>query len=226
VGVIAGWDNDPMPDLIELTTAWIHGWAVSRGAAAPVAIDGGFRVDTGPPHGRTRYFLHTLDRETLDRLGREPTGVGTEIKVAGPARELRAVLSADWTMYPPNDLMTVGFTYGTVEVPPPYAARILTDGRVLLGLVHDPDGHVASSARLAVHESYGIVDQVRTHGPHLRRGLGRVLMTMLGNRAADMGLTIGVLAATDEGRALYRSLGWTVRGELTGAYRSDGVAGR
>ena len=66
---------------------------------------------------------------------------------------------------------------------------------------------------------YGVVDQVWTRPADRRRGLGTLLMTMLGNRAVSLGLTTGVLSATDDGRALYRSLGWAVRGALAGAFR-------
>ena len=50
--------------------------------------------------------------------------------------------------------------------------------------------------------------------------MGRALMTMLGNRALDEGLTTGLLSATTDEQALYSALGWAIRGELAGAFRS------
>lgn len=45
-------------------------------------------------------------------------------------------------------------------------------------------------------------------------------MTMLANRAIEEGLTTGLLSATADGRGLYSAMGWTIRGELAGAFRS------
>jgi len=77
-----------------------------------------------------------------------------------------------------------------------------------------------SSARLAACGEYGVIDRVRTRPADRRRGMGRAVMTMLGNRALDEGLTTGLLSATTDGKALYAALGWAVRGELAGAFRS------
>lgn len=74
---------------------------------------------------------------------------------------------------------------------------------------------------LAASGPYGVVDKVRTRDADQRRGLGRTVMTMLANRALDEGLTTGVLSATEQGRHLYAALGWTIRDELAGAYRSE-----
>jgi len=215
-----------MPEIAELTSAWVHGWATSRSRPAPIAIAGGLRIDLGQPDRPARYVLHTHDPETLARLGHGLTAPGTEIKAVGNTGALRTALAHDWTMYPPCALMTSTFTQAEVELTAPYAARIGNDGGALLGLIFDTDGDIASSARLAPFGRYGIIDQVWTRPPHRRRGLGSSLMTMLGNQALSQGLTTGVLAATDNGRALYRTLGWTARGELAGAFRSRTPAER
>jgi GNAT superfamily N-acetyltransferase len=203
------------PAIKELTTQWVRGWAASRGAATPATIDGGFRVDAGP---RVRYVLHTYDSKTLGRLGRELTEPGTDIKIVGPTRELRAALPDGWTMYPPCTLMTTAFTHRDVVLPQPYTSRIKHDGCALLGLILS-GGEVVSSGRLAMTGRYGIIDQVWTRPAYQRRGLGRQLMTILGNRAADLGRNAGLLSATDDGRALYERLNWTARGEIAGAVR-------
>jgi hypothetical protein len=51
--------------------------------------------------------------------------------------------------------------------------------------------------------------------------MGRAVMTMLGNRALDEGLATGLISATTDGRGLYSALGWEIRGELAGAFRSN-----
>ena len=192
----------------------------------PVAIAGGLRIDLGQPGRPARYVLHTYDQAMLAHLGQGLTAPGTEIKIVGDTGTLRTALPDEWTMYPPCDLMSSAFTYREVDLPAPYTARIVKDGGALLGLIFDIDGDIASSARLAPSGRYGVIDQVWTRPPHRRRGLGTSLMTLLGNRAANAGLTMGLLSATDDGRALYRTLGWTSHGELAGAVRSGATLER
>jgi len=215
-----------MLEIAELTSAWAHGWATSRGRPAPIPIAGGLRIDLGPPDKPARYVLHTHDPEMVARLGHGLTAPGTEIKAVGNPEALSTALAHDWTMYPPCDLMTSTFAQAEVDLTAPYTARIDNDGGALLGLIFDADGDIASSARLAPFGRYGIIDQVCTRPPHRRRGLGSSLMAMLGNQAVGLSLSTGVLAATDNGRALYRTLGWTTRGELAGAFRSPAPAER
>ena len=213
-------DDGHVSDLAELTTAWARGWAVSRGRPSPVAVPGGWRITVDRPRKISRYVVAAGDWPAAAVLGRELTVPGTEIKIAGAAACLRRALSPEWSMYDPHHLMTVAFTRGGAEVPPSYTARIARDGAALLGSIHDRAGDIASSARLAASGRYGVIDRVRTRPADQRRGLGRAVMTVLGNRALADGLTTGLLSATADGRALYSALGWGVRGELAGAFRS------
>ena len=213
-------DDVQMLSLTELTVAWVYGWTISRGTPPPVAVVGGVRVDGGQPGNPTRYVLHAYDRRRLALLGRDLIAPGAEIKILGNTAALRAALPEDWSMYEPCHLMTVAFTHSRAEVPVPYAARIVVDGAALVGLIFDGNSEVASSAQLAPSGRYGVIDRVWTRPPDQRRGLGTALMAMLGNRALDAGLTTGLLSATADGRALYSALGWTVCGELAGAFRS------
>jgi predicted GNAT family acetyltransferase len=153
-------------------------------------------------------------------LGRELTWPGTEIKALGDSAALRSALPDDWSMYDPCDLMTATFKHGGAAVHEPYVARIVEDGATLVGLVFDDNGDTVSSARLAPSGRYGVIDKVWTKPAHQRRGLGTILMTKLGNRALDSGLTTGLLSATADGRALYSALGWTVVENLAGAFRA------
>ncbi|MEU4775554.1 GNAT family N-acetyltransferase [Micromonospora sp. NPDC023644] len=202
----------------ELMTAWGHGWAVCRGTPAPVAVPGGFRVDVGLPGHRVRHVLHTYDACSLGRLGRELTQPGTWIKVSGDRAGLRAALPDAWTLDSAGHLMSAPLTPGAVEPPAPYATRVFAEGGVVVATVLDAAGRRAASGRLAGAGEFGIVDQVETEPAHRRRGLGRVVMRALCDHAARLGMRTGILVATDDGRALYRALGWTVRSDVSGAF--------
>ncbi|MEH0973128.1 GNAT family N-acetyltransferase [Micromonospora sp. CPCC 205546] len=205
-----------------LMTAWGSGWAVSRGTPAPVAIPGGFRVDVGLPGHRVRHVLHTYDADSLRRLGRELTEPGTWIKVSGDRAGLAAALPDAWTLDSAGYLMSAPLTPGAVEPPAPYATRVAAECGVVVATVVDASGRTAASGRLAGTGKFGIVDQVETEPAHRRRGLGSVVMRALCGHAAALGMRTGILVATDDGRALYRALGWTVRAEVSGAYLREG----
>jgi GNAT superfamily N-acetyltransferase len=207
-------------DLAELTTVWARGWAVSRGTPPPVAIAGALMIKVDRPRALVRYVVHPHDWRTAAVLGRELTEPGTEIKLVGAAARLHEALGSDWTMYDPNHLMTATFTRGTAEVPPAYTVRIVEDGGALLASIHDDADDLVARARLAACGRYGVIDRVRTRPTVRRRGLGRAVMTLLGNRALEEGLTTGLLSATAEGQALYSAMGWATHGELAGAFRS------
>ncbi|MBF9132287.1 GNAT family N-acetyltransferase [Plantactinospora sp. S1510] len=208
----------------ELTMAWGRGWAVSRGTSAPVGVPGGFRVDVGLPGHRVRHVLHTHDADVLGRLGRKLTAPGNWIKACGDPDEFRSALPDGWTMDTAGYLMTVRFREGAARPQPGYAVRVDTDpdSGVVVATVLDRAGEKAASGRLAPAGEFGIVDKVETEPNHRRRGLGTVVMRTLADRAAADGMRTGILVATDDGRALYRSLGWTVRSDVAGAFRPGG----
>lgn len=208
-----------MRDLAELTDAWAHGWAVSRGTAPPVAITGGLKIDIDQNRNLARYVLEPYDWPRAATLARELTSPGTEIKLLGAAASLREALTSDWAMYGVHHLMTVTFARGVAETPPSCTARMVRDGDALIAMICDSEGDVVARGRLAASGRYGVIDRVRTRAADQRRGMGRAVMTMLGDRALEKGLTTGLLSATADGRGLYSALGWEVRGELAGAYR-------
>ncbi|MDR7275767.1 GNAT family N-acetyltransferase [Catenuloplanes atrovinosus] len=203
----------------ELVMAWGRGWARSRGVPALVHVPGGFRVDVDRPGHRVRYVLHTWDRPYLRELGFRVTTPGAWIKVDGSRDALREALPPHWRMFESNYLMSAPLTTGAARVPSPYRMEAGTaEAGVLTATVRDRAGEVAASGRIALAGGFGVVDQVETVPEHRRRGLGAAVIRTLGDRAARRGVRYGVLAATDEGRALYRALGWTVDAELAAAF--------
>jgi GNAT superfamily N-acetyltransferase len=207
-------------DLPELMTVWVRGWTISRESPAPIEIPGGFRVDLRRPTPGVRYVLHTYDVAALRRLGREPAVPGTGIKIIGNEAALRAALPDTWATHGAGYLMTTTFRPGTATPVAPYTTRIALEGRTHVVHILDADGEIAAAAHLAPSGAYGVVDRVWTRAEHQRRGLGTVMMQLLADRAVEVGLTTGVLSGSEEGRALYLALGWTVRSDLASAFRT------
>jgi GNAT superfamily N-acetyltransferase len=207
-------------DLPDLVGEWVRGWTVSRSTPAPVAVPGGWRVDVGLPGHRRRYVLHGYDPSAVQRLIRRDNPPGTWIKVATDPARMHGDLPDGWTPSDTGHLMTT--TYGSTDAivgpPSPYTISDEISGRVVTVVVVDPAGQVAASARLAVAGTVGVVDQVETAPEHRRRGLGSAVMRHLAGRAVHCGVRTGILVATDDGRHLYRTLGWTTATPIAVAY--------
>ncbi|GAA4604230.1 GNAT superfamily N-acetyltransferase [Actinoplanes octamycinicus] len=211
-----------MPDdLPNLMTAWVHGWATSRATPAPTAVPGGWRIHVGLPGHRIRYVLTGAD---LAGLADAPHSPGTWIKAVTPAGRLRAALPAGWVPAETLHVMSTRFGAGAGRVPEPYIGEIRTDGRVVEARVRDADGATAASAFLAPAGSIAVIDRVETAPAHRRRGLGSTVMGMLAEHAVRHGMPHGVLVATDDGRALYQRLGWSVVTALEAAHLPEPAA--
>jgi GNAT superfamily N-acetyltransferase len=105
-------------------------------------------------------------------------------------------------------LMATDLRVTSPAAPEGYASSAeLLDG-VLYLRVCDATGELAAKGQMALLGEAVVVDRVVTEPAHRRRGLGSYVMRALADRAVAEGATLGVLGATDEGRALYETLGW------------------
>jgi len=214
----------------EAVHAWVHGWALSRGAAEPVRRPWGYTVHLGHPGHTTSHVLPTADEATVRELTGSTTGPGVRVKAFVPAKSLASWTAPGWSLPdPPGFLMSTTLRGPRAHTPPPlpggYRLRTWTDSGVVHVRVHASDGTAAARGQTAVTSAGAVVDKVETHPAHRRRGLGRVIMHTLAEAAATRGATTGLLASTPEGRALYESTGWQVAAPLANALRGPDPAG-
>lgn len=86
---------------------------------------------------------------------------------------------------------------------------------------------VESGERVAAEGTVGVLDEVATFDSvettpaFQRRGLGRHVMATLTQQAMGRGALRGVLAASNQGRQLYQSMGWTPALEMLSLMGSD-----
>jgi GNAT superfamily N-acetyltransferase len=199
-----------------LVEAWVTGWALSRNVGAPIPVPGGHRVLVGDPGHAERFVFPALDAAALSAQAARITAPGIFLKAFCAPEALLAAVDARWNPQPPGDLMAVDLA----AVPPPsalaegYVQELRAEGDVLVVEIHDADGGLAASGRAALTGGFAVFDKIITDPAHQRRGLGRVVMGVLGERARALGADQGVLVATPEGRALYEVLGWRFEGRM------------
>lgn len=212
-----------MTGVAGLIKAWVHGWALSRGVGLPVAEPDGYRLDVGRPGHRVRYVLS--DAGSVERRARALTEPGTWLKVSGSREEVQKTVPPSWEVGPPEYLMSAPLALRPVmAAPEPYRAELVGDGVVTDVVVRAPDGSRAATGRVAIAGGTAVIDQVVTEPEHQRRGLGRFVMRRLDEVAVAAGAERAVLVATEEGRALYLTLGWTVDAEITAAHLPESSA--
>ncbi|GAA2098379.1 hypothetical protein GCM10009801_69430 [Streptomyces albiaxialis] len=206
----------------EIVRAWVEGWVVSRGASPPAEEEWGFYYDIGPFHKAARYVLVEPDEARVRELTRTIGGTGVWLAVFEEPERVREWIAPGWTIGDPGYLMTTTFRRAdTSGLPEGYELRVWERAGVTRVVVRAPDGGPAARGQLALPDGArtAVVDQIETVEAHRRRGLGRLVMGVLGTAALDAGVRDAVLAATDDGRALYTALGWRVAAPQTDLFR-------
>ncbi|MFC9324776.1 GNAT family N-acetyltransferase [Kitasatospora sp. NPDC057015] len=206
----------------ELARAWVRGWVASRATAAPVEEPWGLRIEVGHPRQVTRHVLFDTRQATVRALAGRISAPTTSIKAFVEPEALAPLLSPeDWTPDSAGFLMSAALRPAAVRAPDSYRLTGESVDGVTRVRVLGPDGSLAARGQIAPTGPTAVVDQVETDPAHRRRGLGTLVMRTLATAAAEQGAGTGVLGATTEGRALYESLGWTVRAPLSGfVYRA------
>lgn len=211
----------------EAVRAWIDGWVVSRGAAAPVAEPWGFTVDVGQVKQPSRHVLGATGSDVQEsdvrKVASSETGADVWLKVFDFPDRVTPWLGPEWWIDPEDGyLMTVPLTTAPsnqLAVPDGYRLRTWSAGGVFRAMVTTADGSWAARGQIAPTGRTAVADQIETSPQHRRKGLGSLVMRTLAVAAVDAGAEIGVLAGTPEGRALYEALGWRVVAGLTSARR-------
>ncbi|MEU0136698.1 GNAT family N-acetyltransferase [Streptomyces sp. NPDC006296] len=216
-------------DTPDAVRAWVHGWARSRGAGEPRPRPWGFTVTIGTPGNVMSHVLPTADEATVRELTSGAAGPGVWLKAFVPADSLAAWIAPGWSLpAAPGSLMSTALTAGSFRTPAPlpagYRLRTWNHGGVVHARVQTADGTTAARGQTSVDGGTAVIDRVETHPAHRRRGLGRVIVVALGRAAAERGATVGLLASTAEGRALYEATGWEVAAPLANALRGPSPA--
>jgi GNAT superfamily N-acetyltransferase len=200
-----------MTDDRETAIRWVRGWAHVRDLAVET-VDGWPLVHVGSASRDTEIICVDPGPRAFVALAEH---------VAGDARAMLTVLADDLDPYrvaahglrvdrDDETFMTAPLTPTDSTLPDGGSPRWLVDGTRATYCV-DVDGRLAAEGSVGVLGTDAVFDVIETSPDHRRRGLGRHVMATLTSWAMSEGAVTGLLVASVEGAALYRSLGWDTR---------------
>lgn len=199
----------------ELLWRWLAARSLARGLPLPVSDHGGMRVDTGTQDEVRRYLFAGVV-PAIAELAASIDMPNVYIKVCAAARDVQG-LPPRWRVKHSGYLMAPDGPPCAMPAPlPGYRIECVQDGAVNAVRIVADDGTLAAGGYAAEHDGVFILDRILVDPAHRRRGLGRALVTALVSMQRSSA-SERVLVATDEGCALYRTLGWRVLSPYTTA---------
>lgn len=204
----------------EAVSAYVVGWAVSRGAPKPIATEFGWYVATGQAHESERHVPvrgRALDVLAVAETLRAPLAC---LKFAGQYADWRPLFGREWTDNPVGWFMTSTLT-STPNVPLRIGTAQVTQDGDLIAATIMLDGEVIASGRTGMAGEWCVPDRIRTSEQHRRQGLGTTVMRLLLNEAYKEGARRAVLDASEDGRALYEAMGWSMLSPQFGLTRTS-----
>jgi GNAT superfamily N-acetyltransferase len=192
-----------------LVLAWQAAHSIARGSPAPVRDREGWRVDTGSESEVKRWTFPRMC-EGVRAIGREIVAPRHYVKLCASDETLRSALPPRWEIQPSSCFMAATTLPGeTKPLPEGYRLEIHRAGAVTRANIIAPDGDMAASGCAAETVDVFIYDRIETAQAHRRKGLGVAVMSALATGRSSIAVQ-QLLVATDDGRRLYETLGWTV----------------
>ncbi|WP_274918716.1 GNAT family N-acetyltransferase [Streptomyces sp. WZ-12] len=193
----------------DIVRTWVAGWAVSRRTPPPVDMPWGFYIEVADnPAERGRHVLPEVDEALVRSAAASVEAPRTWMKIPAEPAEIEPWLPQGWAWEESGHLMAVDLVASNPVAPEGYTVTVEAIGAVAYVRVWDATGEPAAQGQMALLGEATVVDRVVTEEAHRRRGLGNFVMRTLADHAVDQGAVLGVLGATDAGRALYETLGW------------------
>jgi GNAT superfamily N-acetyltransferase len=192
-----------------LLERWLTGWSTTRGLPLPRRSEGGLVVDVGWPDQLRRHVFVDAGT-TLQECAARIHAPFVFVKAAVDPEQLRRALPARWQIEAPGYLMQCPAAMAEpVPLPPGYAAQLEVEHGAYLIRISDCHGETAALGRIVLRRRTAVFDRIETREAHRRKGLGAALMSALDVLAVRAGVSERLLVATEAGRALYLSAGWT-----------------
>ena len=200
-----------------LVENWLRARSLVRKLPQPLPDHGGLRVETDSAEEIRRYvFAHAVGG--LRELAASIKIPRILLKYCGPQDAMRELLPSLW-QFQPLGFMMVRDHSAAARRPPPveYRSEISCEGLTRSGRILTRDGDVVTSGYAAEYAGVFIYDRIVTNPLHRRRGLATALIGAL-EATRTSRASREILVATQDGRALYTALGWTLYSPYTTAF--------
>jgi GNAT superfamily N-acetyltransferase len=191
-----------------LLEGWAAGRSLARGLPKPVPDRGGLRVDTNSVAEVCRWIFPRMVPGLVE-LAQEVSRPGYLLKVCGSADDLRMALPPRWHVEATGYFMNATDRWESSVMPAGYTLEVEQKAAVTRVQIRALDGDLAGCGYAAETANAFVYDRIVTAPRYRRKGLGRALMSALQRNCRNPDLP-GLLVATEDGHALYRTLGWRV----------------
>lgn len=201
-------DDCPMKDL---AMRWLEGWSAATGHPW-TDEDGIVRIEALMASRRFEYLLVEPDDEEFTSITALIDGDSRDVFTVFTNNPEHYLVHHIGLVVDRDDEALMTRTLESAESPVPEGFELQwddQDDRVGLHLIQG--AHLAASGKLAVVGTDAVFDRIETMPRYQRRGLGSLVMQSLTSRALELGAEFGLLAASADGQALYRTLGWRNR---------------
>lgn len=206
----------------DVVEKWLKAWSLSRKLPHPVPYKSGFKVEVGEETQKTRYVFSEINDDFIE-LSKQIDEPWIYLKVCASADEVKNSVSEKWIIQPPGYMMCC---FGPMKNS---GAKLGQDYRMEHEEYHSTSvikiiaasGEQASIGRIVLVDDLAVYDRIITEEKHQRKGLAGFLMQELEKIALSKGISNNFLVATEQGRALYQSIGW----ELSSPYTSIVIPG-
>lgn len=200
----------------DILEKWLTAWSLSRKLPLPVKYKSGFKVEVGEEQQKERYVFSELNEDFIE-LSQQIEEPWVYLKVCNSPDEIKKVVPEKWKIQPPGYMMScfgsmktydshlcAGYKIEYEEYNSTTAIKIMTQG-----------GELASIGRIVLVDDLAVYDRIVTEEVHQRKGLATFLMWELEKIALSKGVYHNFLVATEEGKALYESIGWKLYSDYT-----------
>lgn len=200
--------NTISKDIIE---KWLKGWALSRELPLPVKYRSGLKVDVGHAKQKERYVFSELNDDFIqlaDSIG-EPW---VFLKVCASPEEIKDRIHPKWEIQPQGYMMSClhPMEFSIPDLPNEYKLEFDNYNSTFVIRIVTLRGELASIGRVVLVDDIAVYDRISTENNHRRKGLATFLMKKLERIALSRNIFKNFLVATEEGKLLYRPLGWEV----------------
>ena len=201
------------PALLE---AWLVGRSLARQLSAPIASQGGFRVETNSEDELRRWVFPAGDPR-IATLARTIANPREPVKACIPATALAGFLPSQWDVQETGFFMCLRGRPTAPHTPEGFVARAEDRGSAGEVTITTEAGKLAARGFWGEGANGFVYDRIVVEPIFRRRGLGKSLMGLIGQYRRDANAP-QLLVATDAGRLLYLGLGWEVLSPYTTAF--------